>query len=151
MSDPSLTNEPVKALDPVPGDGHEPGPALVRIERLTKSFGSKIALKDVPFSVPAGQICGLLGPNGAGKTTLFRLLMGILKATEGKLTIARGRRACHRGWRLSGKSARDCRRGAMAMAQPVSRRPLAPHFLFFHRCGYLLDSVRRNDGRCCLV
>ena len=87
MSDPSLTNEPVKALDPVPGDGHEPGPALVRIERLTKSFGSKIALKDVTFSVPAGQICGLLGPNGAGKTTLFRLLMGILKATHGQLLI----------------------------------------------------------------
>ena len=35
----------------------------------------------------AGQICGLLGPNGAGKTTLFRLLMGILKATDGKLLI----------------------------------------------------------------
>src|ERR1700733_11601946 len=87
MSDPSLTNEPVKALDPVPGDGHEPGPALVRIERLTKSFGSKIALKGVPFSAPAGQICGLLGPNGAGKTTLFRLLMGILKATHGQLLI----------------------------------------------------------------
>ena len=87
MSDPSLTNEPVKALDPVAGDGHEPGPALVRIERLTKSFGSKIALKDVTFSVPAGQICGLLGPNGAGKTTLFRLLMGILKATHGQLLI----------------------------------------------------------------
>src|ERR1700727_1368835 len=87
MSDPSLTNEPVKALDPVPGDGHEPGPALVRIERLTKSFGSKIALKGITFSVPAGQICGLLGPNGAGKTTLFRLLMGIIKASEGSLRI----------------------------------------------------------------
>src|SRR6202034_988895 len=35
----------------------------------------------------AGLICGLLGPNGAGKTTLFRLMMGILKATEGKLTV----------------------------------------------------------------
>src|ERR1700727_1379224 len=87
MSDPSLTNEPVKALDPVPGDGHEPGPALVRIERLTKSFGSKTAVKGVSFSVPAGQICGLLGPNGAGKTTLFRLLMGILKATHGRILI----------------------------------------------------------------
>lgn len=54
---------------------------------MTKSFGEKIALKDVSFSVPAGQLCGLLGPNGAGKTTLFRLLMGILKATEGKLLV----------------------------------------------------------------
>lgn len=62
-------------------------PDLVQIDRVMKSFGGKIALKDVSFSVPSGQICGLLGPNGAGKTTLFRLLMGILKATSGKLSI----------------------------------------------------------------
>lgn len=61
--------------------------SLVEIDQVTKTFGSKVALKNVSFSVPAGQICGLLGPNGAGKTTLFRLLMGILKATEGKLLI----------------------------------------------------------------
>jgi ABC-2 type transport system ATP-binding protein len=61
--------------------------ALVQIDDVTKTFGYKVALKDVSFSVPSGQICGLLGPNGAGKTTLFRLLMGILKATEGKLLI----------------------------------------------------------------
>ena len=67
----------------------DPSPALVEIDRVTKSFGSKTALRAVSFSVPSGQICGLLGPNGAGKTTLFRLLMGILKATEGKLLIDR--------------------------------------------------------------
>jgi ABC-type multidrug transport system ATPase subunit len=60
---------------------------LVLVDHVTKSFGTKTALNDVSFSVPAGQICGLLGPNGAGKTTLFRLLMGILKATSGKLLI----------------------------------------------------------------
>src|SRR5271163_2376605 len=65
----------------------DPPHALVEIDRVTKSFGSKTALRAVSFSVPSGQICGLLGPNGAGKTTLFRLLMGILKATEGKLLI----------------------------------------------------------------
>jgi ABC-type multidrug transport system ATPase subunit len=61
--------------------------SLVEIEGVTKSFGEKLALKDVSFSVPPGQICGLLGPNGAGKTTLFRLLMGILKATQGRLFV----------------------------------------------------------------
>jgi ABC-2 type transport system ATP-binding protein len=61
--------------------------ALVWIDGVTKSFGEKTALKNISFSVPAGQICGLLGPNGAGKTTLFRLLMGILKATEGTLLV----------------------------------------------------------------
>ena len=60
---------------------------LVKVDHVTKSFGPKTALKDVSFSVPTGQLCGLLGPNGAGKTTLFRLLMGILKATKGALSI----------------------------------------------------------------
>jgi ABC-2 type transport system ATP-binding protein len=67
--------------DPLrPGD-------LVAVEGVTKTFGDKLALDDVSFSVPPGQICGLLGPNGAGKTTLFRLLMGILKATKGRLLV----------------------------------------------------------------
>ena len=73
---------------PLPERRLEPPPAdLVQIDGVLKSFGYKTALKSVSFSVPAGQICGLLGPNGAGKTTLFRLLMGILKATEGRLLI----------------------------------------------------------------
>jgi ABC-2 type transport system ATP-binding protein len=71
----------------LPGDRANQPSALVEIDSVTKSFGHKLALKDVTFSVPSGQICGLLGPNGAGKTTLFRLLMGILKATEGRLLI----------------------------------------------------------------
>jgi len=66
---------------------HQLAPELVLIEDVTKSFGEKIALQHILFAVPSGQICGLLGPNGAGKTTLFRLLMGILKATEGRLLI----------------------------------------------------------------
>jgi ABC-type multidrug transport system ATPase subunit len=60
---------------------------LVQVENVSKSFGDKHALRDISFGVPPGQICGLLGPNGAGKTTLFRLLMGILKATQGSLRI----------------------------------------------------------------
>ena len=59
----------------------------VGVDDVNKSFGAKTALRNVSFSVPSGQICGLLGPNGAGKTTLFRLLMGILKASSGRLLI----------------------------------------------------------------
>src|SRR5690242_3716046 len=71
----------IQMPDPLrPGD-------LVAVEGVTKTFGDKLALDDVSFSVPPGQICGLLGPNGAGKTTLFRLLMGILKATKGRLLV----------------------------------------------------------------
>jgi ABC-2 type transport system ATP-binding protein len=68
-------------------DPAEQSRALVEIDSVTKSFGAKVALKGISFCVPSGQICGLLGPNGAGKTTLFRLLMGILKATDGRLFI----------------------------------------------------------------
>jgi ABC-type multidrug transport system ATPase subunit len=63
------------------------GGATIQISNVTKTFGEKIALEDVTWSVPAGRIFGLLGPNGAGKTTLLRLLMGILKATAGSLQI----------------------------------------------------------------
>jgi ABC-2 type transport system ATP-binding protein len=76
-----------RAPNPLPEELGERSSALVEIDGVMKSFGYKTALKNVTFSVPSGQICGLLGPNGAGKTTLFRLLMGILKATEGKLLI----------------------------------------------------------------
>jgi ABC-type multidrug transport system ATPase subunit len=77
---------------PTGADGAHGGPRqqncdLVVIRDVTKTFGEKTALKRVSFSVPAGQICGLLGPNGAGKTTLFRLLMGILKTSEGQIRI----------------------------------------------------------------
>lgn len=60
---------------------------FVEMRGVSKTFGSKVALSEVDWALPRGQISGLLGPNGAGKTTLFRLLMGILKATEGTLSI----------------------------------------------------------------
>jgi len=87
MSGPYLQPEGT-AAGPLPEAQSKPSSApLVEIDQVTKTFGTKVALRNISFSVPSGQICGLLGPNGAGKTTLFRLLMGILKATEGKLSI----------------------------------------------------------------
>ena len=62
-------------------------PPLVAIESLHKNFGPKVVLTGVSWSIPRGQISGLLGPNGAGKTTLFRLLMGVLKADKGTITV----------------------------------------------------------------
>ncbi len=86
MSDgyPSLEQNTPAASLRIPA---QQSPGLIQIDRVKKTFGSKTALNNITFSVPPGQICGLLGPNGAGKTTLFRLLMGILKATEGTLLI----------------------------------------------------------------
>src|SRR5213592_4524353 len=60
----------------------------IRIESLSKTYaGGKLALDDVSFDVPRGQIFGLLGPNGAGKSTLINILAGLVVKTGGKVTI----------------------------------------------------------------
>ncbi|WP_443944390.1 ABC transporter ATP-binding protein [Pedobacter sp. AW1-32] len=56
-------------------------------KNLSKSYPSGKVLNNVSIDIAAGQICGLLGRNGAGKTTLFRILCGLVKADEGKVTI----------------------------------------------------------------
>jgi ABC-2 type transport system ATP-binding protein len=76
----------MQEVDPLPAA--DCSQDIVTIDHATKTFGDKVALNDVSFRIPSGQICGLLGPNGAGKTTLFRLLMGILKASSGVLQVA---------------------------------------------------------------
>lgn len=63
-----------------------PAPAI-SIERLSHRYGERVALDDVGFDVPAGQIFGLLGPNGGGKTTLFRLLSTLLPIQSGTVQI----------------------------------------------------------------
>jgi branched-chain amino acid transport system permease protein len=65
-----------------------PGSALLEVRGLTKKFGGLVAVNDISFSVPAGQIVGLIGPNGAGKSTTFNLISGVLKATSGEVLFA---------------------------------------------------------------
>ncbi len=60
----------------------------IEVEHLSKVYGSNVAIKDVHFSVDAGEIIGFLGPNGAGKTTTMRILAGYLPATTGTARIA---------------------------------------------------------------
>jgi len=64
----------------------EPRKSL-RVEGLMKSFGRKIAVRDVSFSMHEGEIVGLLGPNGAGKTTVFYMIVGFVTATQGKILL----------------------------------------------------------------
>jgi ABC-2 type transport system ATP-binding protein len=62
--------------------------AIIEVEGLTKSYGSKRGITNVSFQVEEGEVFGFLGPNGAGKTTTIRLLMALLRADTGKARIA---------------------------------------------------------------
>ena len=64
------------------------GEVVVEVHNLVHTFGSFVAVDHVSFEVHRGEIFGLLGPNGAGKTTTFRMLCGLLTATEGTLLVA---------------------------------------------------------------
>ena len=59
----------------------------IKVEHLTKVYGSQKALNDVSFFVDKGQIVGFLGPNGAGKSTMMKILTTFLKATEGSAEV----------------------------------------------------------------
>ncbi|HTX78944.1 MAG TPA: ABC transporter ATP-binding protein [Longilinea sp.] len=59
----------------------------VETENLSRKFGDFVAVDQVNFYVPRGEIFGLLGPNGAGKTTTIRMLCGILLPTDGRASV----------------------------------------------------------------
>lgn len=61
---------------------------MIVAEGLTKQYGRFIAVKDMTFSIPAGQVVAFLGPNGAGKSTTMKLLTGFLSPTSGRARIA---------------------------------------------------------------
>lgn len=61
--------------------------AILKVSNLTKKYGQFTALRDVNISVEPGEVYGFIGPNGAGKTTTIRVLLGILKATNGSAAI----------------------------------------------------------------
>lgn len=60
---------------------------ILKTTGLTKKFGDFAALDGVDIEVGKGEVYGFIGPNGAGKSTTIRVLLGILKATEGQATI----------------------------------------------------------------
>ena len=61
---------------------------MIEAEGLSKYYGPFVAVKDVTFSIPEGQIVAFLGPNGAGKSTTLKILSGYLAASAGRARIA---------------------------------------------------------------
>jgi len=59
----------------------------IQVEGLVKRFGDTVAVDDVSFAVLQGEIAAFLGPNGSGKTTLVRLVNGVLRPTDGTISV----------------------------------------------------------------
>jgi ABC-2 type transport system ATP-binding protein len=59
----------------------------INIEQVHKKFGSLNALNGIDLSIQQGEFFGLLGPNGAGKSTLINIMAGLLKPTQGKVSV----------------------------------------------------------------
>jgi phosphonate transport system ATP-binding protein len=58
---------------------------MLKLERLTRRFGSLVAVDDVSFEVPSGQMVGIIGRSGAGKSTLLRMINRLTDATSGRI------------------------------------------------------------------
>ena len=60
---------------------------MIKVEKLTKAFGAKLAVNDVSFAVERGEVLGFLGPNGAGKSTTMRMITGFIPPTSGSVSV----------------------------------------------------------------
>jgi sulfate-transporting ATPase len=67
--------------------GERLGDLVIECTNLRKSFGDRLLIDSLSFSLPAGGIVGIIGPNGAGKTTLFRMLTGAEKPNSGEIRL----------------------------------------------------------------
>ena len=60
---------------------------MIKVENVTKKYGSFVAVDNISFEIGEGEIIGFLGPNGAGKTTTMSMITGFIEPTEGKIEI----------------------------------------------------------------
>jgi sulfate-transporting ATPase len=63
------------------------GAQVIEFHKVSKSFGDRLLIDNLSFTVPAGAIVGIIGPNGAGKSTLFRMLQGVEQPDAGHIVI----------------------------------------------------------------
>ena len=80
-------NEKVGTAQIVIPNGPRLGQKVINLEKISKSYGDKILLNELSFSLPPGGIIGVIGANGAGKSTLFRMITGMEKPDMGSIDI----------------------------------------------------------------
>jgi ABC-2 type transport system ATP-binding protein len=109
----------------------------IEVSHLVKSYAGMIAVNDISFSVPQGEILGFLGPNGAGKSTTMRILTGYLPATSGKVSIC--------GFPVASEPDAVKRRiGYMPENNPLPEEMRVSEYLYFR--GRLKEVPRRKLG-----
>lgn len=112
---------------------------MIEADRLTKDYGSVVAVSDLSFRVGQGEVVGFLGPNGAGKTTTLRILAGFLGATTGRVRIA--------GYDIVEQSlqARRCI-GYMPEATPLYPELRVREYLHFRAAAKRVPRRRRSSA-----
>ncbi len=60
---------------------------MIKVDNISKNWGSIAALSDVSFTVNQGEIIGFLGPNGAGKSTAMNIITGYIRPTKGSVIV----------------------------------------------------------------
>jgi ABC-2 type transport system ATP-binding protein len=82
----------VRKIEPrsQPREDHMQGAVVARLQSVSKTYGTITALRNVDFSVRAGELVALLGPNGAGKTTAVKLFLGLAKPAKGSVRVFGG-------------------------------------------------------------
>lgn len=103
---------------------------MIEVEALTKLYGDLAAVRDLGFSVAAGEVLGLVGPNGAGKTTTLRSLAGIIVPSAGTIRIA----------------GHDLRRDPIAAKRQLAFISDEPHLFDYLTVGEHLRFVARLYG-----
>ncbi len=86
---------------------------ILQVKNVTKRFGGLVAVNNVMFNLPRGQILGLIGPNGAGKTTLFNVINGVYAPTEGNVIF--------NGTDISGRQPYDVVKKGLARTHQIVR------------------------------
>jgi sulfate-transporting ATPase len=81
------TREKINQIEIFIPPGPRLGQLVIEAKNVSKSYGDRVLMDDVNFSLPPGGIIGIIGPNGAGKTTLFRMITGQEKPDDGTFKI----------------------------------------------------------------
>jgi zinc/manganese transport system ATP-binding protein len=127
---------------PVQVKAGQAGQDLLRLEGIGVRLGGREILRDVSFTVRAGEFTGLIGPNGAGKTTLLKVILGLQAPTAGRVLLNGGPRQRRGGGRLIGYVPQKL---SVDPDMPLRARDVVALGIDGHRLGVALPSVARRE------